>query len=54
MLTEARVYWWPSISIDNEDRKKFCVDCMASGKNLIYQTPKNETRELQTLTEPGK
>ena len=27
---------------------------MASGKNLNYQIPKNETGKLKTLTEPGQ
>ena len=37
-----------------EDRTKNCVACMASGKNLNYQIPKNNLGKLKTLTEPGQ
>ena len=35
--------------------KKLCsLQGRASGKNLNYQIPKNETGKLKTLTEPGQ
>ena len=37
-----------------EDKTKNCVACMASGRNLNYQLPKNNFGKLKTLTEPGQ
>ena len=54
MLAEARIFLWPNIDKEIEDRTKNCVACMSSGKNLNYQIPKNETGKLKTLTEPGQ
>ena len=54
MLAEARIFWWPNINKEIEDRTKNCVACMSSGKNLNYQIPKKETGKLKTLSEPGQ
>ena len=54
MTTEAKIFWWPNINKDIEDKVKFCISCMSSGKNLKYQIPKNESEKLKTLTEPGQ
>ena len=54
MTAEAKIFWWPNINKDIEDKVKFCIACMSSGKNLKYQLPKNESGNLKTLTEPGQ
>ena len=54
MTAEAKIFWWPNINKDIEDKVKFCIACMSSGKNLKYQLPKNESGKLKTLTEPGQ
>ena len=54
MTTEAKIFWWPNINIDTEDKFKNCIACLASGKNLKYQRPKNEIGKSKTLTDPGQ
>ena len=54
MTAEAKIFWWPNINKDIEDKVKFCIACMSSGKNFKYQLPKNESEKLKTLTEPGQ
>ena len=54
MTAEAKIFWWPNINKDIEDKVKSCIACMSSGKNLKYQLPKNESGKLKTLTEPGQ
>ena len=54
MTAEAKVFWWPNMQKEIEDKTKNCVACMSSGKNLKYQLPKHEFGKLKTLTEPGQ
>ena len=54
MSAEAKIFWWPNITKDIEEKVKNCVACLSSGKNLKYQLPKNESGKLKTLTEPGQ
>ena len=54
MLAESKIFWWPNMCKEIEDKTKNCVACMASGKNLNYQLPKNNFGKLKTLTEPGQ
>ena len=54
MAAEAKIFWWPNITKDIEEKVKNCVACLSSGKNLKYQLPKNESGKLRTLTEPGQ
>ena len=54
MLAESKIFWWPNMCKEIEDKTKNCVACMASGKNLNYQLPKNNFEKLKTLTEPGE
>ena len=54
MTAEAKIFWWPNINKDIEDKVKFCIACMSSGKNLKYQLPKNESGKLKSLTAPGQ
>ena len=54
MTAEAKIFWWPNITRDIENKAKDCTACLASGKNLKYQLPKNHYGNLKTLTEPGQ
>ena len=54
MTAEAKIFWWPNINKDIEDKVKNCIACISSGKNLKYRIPKNESGKLKTLTEPGQ
>ena len=54
MLAESKIFWWLNMCKEIEDKIKNCVACMASGKNLNYQLPKNNFGKLKTLTEPGQ
>ena len=46
MITEAKIFWWPDINRDIEIKVKDCIACIASGKNLKYQLPKNHYGKL--------
>ena len=39
---------------DIEQRVKDCTACLATGKNLKYQIPKNKYGKLEKLSEPGQ
>ena len=52
--TEAKLFWWPNMSKEIEEKTKNGVAYMASGKNLIYQLPENAFGKLTTSTEPGR
>ena len=54
MTAEAKIFWWPNMQKEIEDKTKNCVACMSSGKNLKYQIPKNKFGKLKTLTQPGQ
>ena len=54
MIAEAKIFWWPDINRDIENKVKDCSACLASGKNLKYQLPKNHYGKLKKLTEPGQ
>ena len=54
MTAEAKIFWWLNITRDIENKAKDCTACLASGKNLKYQLPKNHYGNLKTLTEPGQ
>ena len=54
MLAESKIFRWPNMCKEIEDKTKNCVACMASGKNLNYQLPKTNFGKLNTLTEPGQ
>ena len=34
MISEAKIFWWPEMKQDIENRVKNCTACLASGKNL--------------------
>ena len=51
MISEAKIFWWPGMKQDIENRVQ---DCTASGKNFKYQLPKKHYGELEKLFEPGQ
>ena len=54
MTAEAKIFWWPNITRDIENKPKDCTACLASGKNLKYQLPNSHYAKLKTLPEPGQ
>ena len=54
IAAEVKIFWWPNMQKEIEEKTKNCVACMASGKNLKYQIPKREFGKLKTPTEPGQ
>ena len=53
-MSEARIFWWPGLKQDIENKVKDRTACFASGKNLKYQLPKKYYGKLEKLTEPGQ
>ena len=54
MLSDAKIFWWPEMRKDIEQKVKDCTACSATGKNLEYQFPKNQYGKLEKLSEPGQ
>ena len=54
MNAEAKVFWWPGMKQDIENKVNDCTACLASDKNLNYQLPKKHYGKLEKLTEPGQ
>ena len=54
MAPEAKIFWWPNMQKEIEEKAKNCVACMASSKNLKNQISKREFGKLETITEPGQ
>ena len=54
MLSDAKIFWWPEMREDIEQNVKDCTACLATGKNLKYQIPKNQYGKLEKLSEPGQ
>ena len=54
MTAEAKIFWWPNITRDIENKAKDCAACLASGKNIKNQLPNSHYGKLKTLTEPGQ
>ena len=54
MSAEAKKFWWPNMSKEIENKTRYCVARMASGKNLNYYIPKINFGKLKILTEPGR
>ena len=40
MTADVKIFWWPNMLKEIEDKTKNCVACMSLGKNLKYQLPK--------------
>ena len=53
-MSEARIFWWPGMEQDIENKVKDCTACFASGKNLKYQLAKKHYGKLEKPTEPGQ
>ena len=47
MLSDAKVFWWPEMRKDIEQKVKDCTACLATGKNLKYQIPKKLIRKIR-------
>ena len=54
MLSDAKIFWWPEMRKDIEQKVKDCTACLATGKYLKYQIPKNRYGKLENLSEPGQ
>ena len=54
MLSGAKIFWWPEMRKDIEQKVKDCTACLSTGKNLNYQIPINQHGKLEKLTEPGQ
>ena len=54
MTSEAKIFWWPAMKQDIENKVKDCTACLASGKSLKYQLPKKHYGKLEKLSEPGQ
>ena len=54
MLSDAKIFWWPEMRKDIEQKVKDCTACLATGKNLKYQIMKNQYGKLEKLSEPGQ
>ena len=52
MLSDGRIFWWPEMRKDIEQKVKDCTACLATGKNLEYQIPKIRNGKLEKLSEP--
>ena len=54
MLSDAKIFWWPEMRKDIEQKVKDCTACLATGKNLKYKIPKNQYGKLEKLSELGQ
>ena len=54
MTSKAEIFRWPNKKQDIETKVKDCTACLASGKNLNYQLPKNDYGKLEKLSESGQ
>ena len=54
MLSDAELFRCPEVRKDIEQKVNDCNACLATGKNLKYQIPKNQHGKLEKLTEPGQ
>ena len=53
MEAEDKLFWWPNMQKEIEEKTKNCVACMASGKNLKYQIPKREFGKTENTNGTG-
>ena len=53
MTAEAKIFWWPDINRDIENKVKDCIACLASGKTLKYHLPKNHYRKIEKTNRTG-
>ena len=54
MLDVSKYLWWPHMHKDIVNRAEECRSCTRYGKNAKYIIPKNATKPLPLLTQPGQ
>ena len=54
MISEARIFWWPEMKQDIENKVKDCTACLASSKNLKQPLSKKHYGKIEKLSEPGQ
>ena len=54
MLDVSRYLWWPHMHKDIVNRAEECRSCTRYGKNVKYIIPKNASKLLPLLTQPGQ
>ena len=54
MLSDAKIFWWPEMRKDIQQKVKDCTACLATGKHLKCQIPKNHYGKLEKLSKPGQ
>ena len=50
MLSDAKIFLWPEMRKDIEQKVKDCTACLATGKNLKSQIPKNQYGKLEKFS----
>ena len=53
MTAEAKIFWWPDINRDIENKVKDCIACLASGKSFKNQLPNNPFGKLKKTNRTG-
>ena len=54
MLGVSQYMWWPHMHKDIVNLAKECRSCTRYGKNVKYLIPKNASKQLPLLTQPGQ
>ena len=54
MLEASNCLWWPHMHNDIVNLAEECRSCTGYGKNAKYIIPKNSTKPLPLLTQPGQ
>ena len=54
ILSDAKIFWWPEMRKDIEQKVKDYTACQATCKKLKYQIPKNQYGKLEKLSERGQ
>ena len=53
MIADSKIFWWPGITEDIQQKQKECIACRNTGKNLKTQLPLTDKSEIKTY-EPGE
>ena len=53
MTSEAKIFWWPNMQKEIEEKTRNCVACMASGKNLKCQNTETRNRKIRITNRTG-
>ena len=54
MLGVSQYLWWPHMNKDIVNLAEECRSCTRYGTNVKYRIPKNTSKPLQLLTQPGQ